>query len=420
MPTVVETSDSVDCNADDAPAGASEFAPSATGQTLVLSEVFPPQHGGSGKWLWEVYRRQPAGRYVMAVGDSHGSDPRDAEYPQAIARLDLAMRYRGVASLDSVRQYARQVFLLRRLVKRHGVTAIHASRPLSEGLLARSLHALTGIPYACYVHGEDVNIATTSRELKLLTNAVLRRCVQVFANSTFTKDLLIHDWSIAPARVTLMHPGVDTGYFSPAAAGDRRPGPWEGKTILLTVGRLQKRKGHDTVIRAVAELRREFPDLHYAVAGEGEERAALENLARQLGVTDSVEFLGPLGDDELRKRYQHCDIFVLANRTIGKDVEGFGIVLLEAQACGRPVIAGASGGTLDTLRQGETGFLADCDTPDHLIKLLREILPDRPKREAMGSSGREHVTNRFDWSALGAAAAEAFDSAFAPASPRGR
>ena len=367
---------------------------------MVLSEVFPPQNGGSGKWLWEIYRRQPATNYVMAVGNSHGADPRDESFGQYVERIDLAMPFRGISNVKSVGHYLRQIRLVRSLAIRHNVKMIHAARPLSEGLIARALKLSSGIPYLCYVHGEDINIAMTSRELKLLTNSVLKNSERVIANSSFTQQLLLDDWGLSPERIVQMHPGVDTREFTPATDECERPKHWEGKTVLLTVGRLQKRKGHDMVIRAIAEIVRVIPNLHYAIVGGGEERETLERLAKELNVEDRVEFAGEINDSMLRLYHQQCDIFLLANRSIGRDVEGFGIVLLEAQACGKPVIAGASGGTIDTMLPGKSGYVLDCETPSELIETIRSSLSCASRRSQMGQIGREHVVTNFDWKSL--------------------
>lgn len=383
--------------------------------TLVLSEIFPPQYGGSGKWLWEIYRRQSVGRYVMGVGNSQGAGSSDAEYPHSVERLDLTIPYRGLTSITSVRHYALKLRRVYKLCRRSQISQIHAARPLSEGLLARATKAITGIPYICYVHGEDINVATTSRELTVLTRNVLNSADGVIVNSTFTKGLLESDWSLPSDRIALMHPGVNTAYFKPAENPSRAPEEWRGKSVILTVGRLQERKGHDMVIQAISRLVSEFPELLYAIAGDGEDKPRLEKLAATLGVANHVSFLGPPDDGSLLRFYQHCDIFVLANRTIGKDVEGFGIVLLEAQSCGKPVIAGDSGGTVDTMLAGKTGTIVDCTSSEMLSQCLRRQLACPASGRRMGEMGRQHVMQNFDWEILAPQASAIFQRFQAPA-----
>jgi phosphatidylinositol alpha-1,6-mannosyltransferase len=145
----------------------------------------------------------------------------------------------------------------------------------------------------------------------------------------------------------------------------------------------------------------------YAVVGEGEERESLARLAAETGVAGQVQFLGEVDDATTLDCYRQCDLFALPNRQVGRDIEGFGIVLLEAQACGKPVLAGASGGTAETMRVGETGVVVPCESPDPLGEALVELLLDPLRRERMGQAGRQWA-GRFDWSRLANEAAVLF------------
>jgi phosphatidylinositol alpha-1,6-mannosyltransferase len=168
------------------------------------------------------------------------------------------------------------------------------------------------------------------------------------------------------------------------------------------------------LIRALPALRRQVPDVLYAIAGDGEERVGLERLADECGVRQSLQFLGEVDDCRLICCYQQCDLFALPNRRVGSDIEGFGMVLLEAQACGRPVVAGDSGGTAETMRVGETGRVVLCDTPDALAALLPGLLARPGELKRMGEAGRRWVVERFDWDALARQARELFDSGMSP------
>lgn len=383
---------------------------SATGPTLLLSDIFPPKTGGSGRWFWEIYRRLPRTDYLVAAGEHPQQAAFDAEHDLRVIRLPLEMRNRELRNWTSFKHYLRTTRAVRRLVKQERVKMIHAARPLSEGLVARAVKALTGVPYCCYTHGEDINVATTSRELRWLTKRVLRGAAAIVANSNFTRDLLLKEWAAPAERVKLLHPGADCDYFRPAPpdADVRNRLGWEGRRVVLTVGRLQRRKGQDTMIEVVARLCERFPDLLYAIIGDGEERARLAEMASRLGVSAHVQFLGEVKDAELLHCYQQADVFALANRQIGKDVEGFGMVLLESQACGRPVLTGASGGTAETLKPGESGVVVSCDRPDEPAAALAELLTDRARLDRMGRAGREWVRGKFDWPILAAEAQKTF------------
>ena len=288
---------------------------------------------------------------------------------------------------------------------------VHCARCLPEGVMALALKASARVPFACYVHGEDVTTATSSRELRWLVHRVLRTADFVIANSRNTERILREEWGLPDGRIRVLYPGVDTKRFIPAPRDPDIRGRlgWHDRPVVLTVGRLQKRKGHDQMIQALRSARRAIPDVLYAIVGDGEERAPLQALTAREGLSEHVQFLGEVGDEELIRCYQQCDLFVLPNRQVGRDIEGFGMVLLEAQACGKPVIAGASGGTAETMDIPATGRVVGCDTPDDLAALVAEMLSDRDRLRAMGGAARAWVCERFDWDALGRQAEDLFE-----------
>jgi phosphatidylinositol alpha-1,6-mannosyltransferase len=276
--------------------------------------------------------------------------------------------------------------------------------------MALALRRRYGIRYACYVHGEDVNSASTSRELAWLVRHVFRDASFVIPNSRNTERILREEWDVPVDRIWLLHPGVDCDRFVPAkrCLQSRAALGWGTRPVILTVGRLQKRKGHDHMFMALATIRKAIPDVLYAIVGDGEEREYLHQLVAQHGLTEHVMFLGEVNDAVLTTCYQQCDLFVLPNREIARDIEGFGMVLLEAQACGKPVVAGTSGGTAETMRVPETGRLVNCDTPAPLASLVIELLSDRPSLKCMGEAARRWVLEHFDWGPLSQRAAEVF------------
>jgi phosphatidylinositol alpha-1,6-mannosyltransferase len=212
--------------------------------------------------------------------------------------------------------------------------------------------------------------------------------------------------------VQVLHPGVDTTRFVPAARDPavREQLGWGDRPVVLTVGRLQQRKGHDMLIQALPTVRRRIPDVLYAIVGDGEERAALEKLAHKQQVDWHVQFHGEVDDAGLIRCYQQCDLFALPNRREGSDIEGFGMVLLEAQACGRPVLAGDSGGTAETMHVPETGRIVACDRPEPLADVLSELLSQPDELNRTGEAGRRWVVEQFDWEALTRQAERLFES----------
>ena len=383
-------------------------------KTLLISEVFPPQVGGSGRWLWEIYSRLPRENYLIAAGEDPRQEAFDRTHDLRLLRMPLSFSTWGIASPSGLRQYARTFWRLRRLIGSENIGVLHCGKCLPEGFLAWLLKRWCDVPYICYVHGEELTLATTSRELAWLTRRTLHGAKFVIANSRNTEELLRNSWDLPADRVRVLHPGVDTQQFRPAPrdpAWRVRRG-WGDRPVVLTVGRLQKRKGHDQLILALPTIRQRIPDVLYAIIGDGEERGGLEDLVRREGLAGHVQFLGELADDDLVSCYQQCDLFVLPNRQVGRDIEGFGMVLLEAQACGKPVIAGASGGTAETMCIPETGQTVSCDSsPDELAALVIEWLSDRARLECMGRAARCWAVEHFDWESLTRQAQELFAGA---------
>ena len=185
-------------------------------------------------------------------------------------------------------------------------------------------------------------------------------------------------------------PGVET---APVRA---RYGLTEGRW-LLSVARLARHKGIDTALQALARLRDQYPDLRYAVVGSGEELDALEALAAQLGVGDRVRFLTDVPDRDLPAIYNCAEVYLGVSRLMEQRVEGFGISIAEASACGLPVVAGRSGGIPEAVRDGETGLLVDAESADAVCDALRLLLGDPALRARLGQTGRHAVETYYNW-----------------------
>lgn len=379
-------------------------------KTLLLTEIFPPTVGGSGRLFWEVVSRLPPEQFLIAAADVPGGVEFDRTHAHTVFRLPMAITDRGLRRPSSLRYYLRTAWRVRRLVRRHGVGLLVCGRNLPEGFVGLLAHRLCGVPFAFFNHGEDIGVSRTSREMTWMTRRVMRRATAALANSFNTSRMLVDEWGYPADKVHVIQPGVDAAKFVPAAADERfrTESGWAGRRVLLTVGRLQKRKGHDTVIRALPAVRAKVPGVLYAVVGTGDEEANLRRLADECGVADAVQFLGGIGDDAMTRCYQQCDLFVLANRTVGADIEGFGMVLLEAQACGKAVVAGDSGGTGETMSVPDTGRVVNCDGPEKLADVLTELLSDPAELAAMGRRGRAWVEGRFDWPRVAARARQVF------------
>ena len=367
---------------------------------LLLTENFPPIEGGSGRWFWELYSRLSKDNVLIMAHNVKGSAEFDSTHNLQILRVPMNSSEWGLKSVTGLKFYWRMVKQVRHIVKEYGIDEIHCGRVIHEGVIAWLVKKLTGTPFLCYVHGEDVETAATSREQALLVKRVCASSKMLICNSKNSEKLVVNLGFSNSNKCVVLHPGVDTTRFVPAPVNNdfRQHMGWNGKRVLLTVGRLQRRKGQDFLIKAMPELITQFPDLYYAVVGRGECEQELKQSVIDNKLEAHVGIYTDLDDEALIQCYQQCDVFILPNRTIGNDIEGFGMVLVEAQACAKPVIAGDSGGTAETMIIGKTGEIIDCSSPQKLASQLSKVLIN-PDFENYGDSGLSHVQQKLDWQA---------------------
>jgi phosphatidylinositol alpha-1,6-mannosyltransferase len=363
---------------------------------LLVTELFPPAVGGSAELLGNAYSRVTTVPTTVLTDTSSGA--RVVGQGSSIRETSMKTKHWGLLHPGGASHHfsvARQIWR----ASRKGIGAVHCGRVLPEGLSALLAHGLGAPPYICWAHGEELGYVASSRELQWLASNVYSRARAVFANSRNTASLLTS--AGVPADVIhVVRPGVDAERFRPDMPGSenlRRELAPRGQIICLTVGRLQRRKGHDLVIEALAALGPAAATLRYIVVGDGEERGRLESLVRAHGLQSTVLFKGAVAADDLPRYYSAADIFVHPNRVDGSDFEGFGIVFLEAAACGLPAIAGRNGGVAEAVVDGVTGLLVSGTEVSELQRSMTTLIDDRDLRRTMGRAGRARVEREFGW-----------------------
>ena len=363
---------------------------------LVITELFLPTRGGTAVWAAEVYRRMGGREIHIVTADVPGASAVDAAHPNTIHRLDL----RRVPWLrpESLAMYGRLFFKSMWLLLTHRFDAIHAFRALPEGLVAWSVARLTFKPVVIYAHGEELTTWGRGGKYKTMRFA-LRHADRVIANSEHTRDTLVK-MGVGPDRISLIHPGVDIMVFRPGldTTGLRESlGIERGEKLLFSVGRLSRRKGFDRVIEAVAQLRRNGMPVHFALGGIGDDEAYLRDQIVAHGLLGYVHLLGALSDDGLPRWMNACDVFVMPNREIDGDNEGFGMVFIEAAACGKPVVAGTAGGTGAAVQDGVTGFRVDGNSVAAVTLTLNRLLADPDLARRIGEAGLARAQAEFAW-----------------------
>ena len=250
------------------------------------------------------------------------------------------------------------------------------------------------IPFGVLVHGNDLKLLEGKkggRYLKALSAADIVVC-----NSSSTAARASH-FGIDSYKLHTINPGIAVKQFDRCNPKLMRERLGIGdRPMLLTVGRLVERKGHDVVIRAMRRIQENIGDVVYVVAGTGPAEGNLRDLATALGIP--VLFCGYVSDQDLVDYYHACDVFIMPAREIGDhDVEGFGIVYMEANACGKPVIAGRSGGVEEAVLDGVTGLLVDPLDETQVADAAVRLLMDPGYAHCLGSNGQKRAKEQFDW-----------------------
>jgi phosphatidylinositol alpha-1,6-mannosyltransferase len=375
---------------------------------LLLTYDFPPIGGGIARWMAELAKRYPGRPLIVSTGQHPDAPDVDAAFPGAVDRLPIAAR--RLRTIQGILHWSRRAAVMART---HGAEFIWCGNIKPAAYPARWVRERLGVPFGILLHGGDLLILQhqvhQSAVKRRTARALLTSASVLVANSQWTRDRCVHllgelDVEPTPEQIRVVPLGADPDFFRPGvdtATVRRRYGLGEGRW-LLSVARLTRHKGIDTALQALSRLGPEHPDLHYAVVGSGEERGALEQEARDLGVAERVRFLTEVPDRDLPALYNTAEIYLGVSRLMEQRVEGFGISLAEASACGIPVVAGRSGGMPEAVRDGETGILVNAEQPDEVAGALRRLLADHGLRRRLGEGGRRSVVERYNWNRVAA------------------
>jgi phosphatidylinositol alpha-1,6-mannosyltransferase len=275
---------------------------------------------------------------------------------------------------------------------------LHCGDLYPPGVIATILKKLFGIPFIAYCHGEDITLTDERRFQPRLRNMIYRSANAIIANGEFAVENLLRI-GIKREKIHKITPGLDVSSFYPEApdAELRQRYRIDGELVVMTVARLVTRKGHSRVIRALAKLSPDVPSFKYIIVGRGPLDTELRALTAELNLQDRIVFAGFVADDQLNHYYNLADIVVMPNTGEDGDVEGFGMVFLEANAAGKPVIGGRSGGTAEAILDKETGFLVDPSDDQELRSALYSMLTDSELRRRMGLAGLQRAQTEFSW-----------------------
>lgn len=362
-------------------------------RTLVVTNDFPPRVGGIQSYVHSLAAHLPPDQLVVYAPEWKGAREFDAAQAFEVVRHptslmlptpDVLRRARGIARA----QHCDSVWF-------------GAAAPL--GLLAPALRRDLGIGrVVASTHGHEVGWAKLP-----VAKQLLARIGADCDTLTYLGDYTLQRLRKACGPNThfeRLPSGVDSEFFSPAADGAmvlRRHG-LVGRPIIVCVSRLVARKGQDVLIEALPQIQRVVPEAALLIVGGGPHREQLERQVREAGLERDVVFTGSVPYAELPAHYAAGDVFAMPcrSRLRGLEVEGLGIVYLEANACGLPVVAGDSGGAPDAVIEGSTGYVVPGRSVKAVADRVSTLLNDESRRRAMGAAGREWVTREWQWAAL--------------------
>ena len=358
--------------------------------TLLVTNDFPPRPGGIQQFVHNLAVRQPAGSVVVYCSTFRGAEKFDAEQPFEVVRerTGMLLPTAGVARRAA------------ELARAHGCDSVWFGAAAPLGLLAGGLRRRAGVErVVALTHGHEVGWAALPGARSLLRRIGRGADVVTYLGEyTRTRLAKALDGLTSLRRLA---PGVDVDAYSPQVDRQliRARHGLADRPVVVCVSRLVPRKGQDVLIRALPLIRRAVPDAALLVVSGGPYRPTLERLAREAGVERDVVFTGSVSWAELPAHYAAGDVFAMPCRTRrrGLDVEGLGIVYLEASATGLPVVAGDSGGAPDAVREGETGFVVPGRDVAAVADRVTTLLRDPALAARMGAAGRAWVESDWRW-----------------------
>jgi phosphatidyl-myo-inositol dimannoside synthase len=359
-------------------------------RTLIVTNDFPPRQGGIQSFVHALATRLPHGMVTVYAPKWQGAAEFDARQPFPVVRHPTSL-------MLPVPAVARRAA---RIARDHECEAVLFGAAAPLGLITPALRKSSGITKAvALTHGHEAGWAALPGARALLRRIGDEVDTLTYLGEYFRTRIAGALSREAATRMARLAPGVDVDVFRPGAGGApiRERLGLAGLPVVVCVSRLVPRKGQDTLLKAWPAVQAERRDATLLLVGDGPYRHDLEQLARRLGVSDAVRFTGSVPQAELPAYYDAGDVFAMPCRTrrAGLDVEGLGIVYLEASATGLPVVGGDSGGAPDAVLDGETGYVVPGGDPAMAAQRIAELLTDPDKAKAMGEKGMAWVDREW-------------------------
>lgn len=363
---------------------------------MLITLDFPPMFGGVANYWANLNRYFPSDNFVVLTQEYDNSLDFDMTQSYLIYRKNLFSKSRWLWP-----KWLPLLWETIKLARQEKIKLLMCTHVLPVGTVCYIIKKLLRIPYVVSVHGLDISLSLNSPRKKVLASKILRNAEKVIANSLATKEILMANDLCFGENVVIVYPCPNIS-FAPARETFLEKLKTDtrliDKKIILTVARLIERKGHDRVIQSLPKILETVPDAVYLIVGDGAQFRYLQELVELLKLQEKIFFYTDATDEELPGFYQMCDVFAMPVRKLSNgDVEGFGIVYLEANSFGKPVVAGRTGGAVEAVEHGINGLLVDPESINDVADTIAKLLLNKELAISLGETGRKRVAEKFNW-----------------------
>ncbi len=355
-------------------------------KTLLVTLDFYPALGGVSNYWIALSEQMPSHQWVVLASPIITPDIKELGSAYQIYRYPFY----------SSRMWPRWlplIFALVWVILRERPKAVIAAQVLPVGTAVSFISWIFGIPYIVSTHGMDVTMPFRDSGKRNLCKKIFSKAKTIITVSRYTAKK-IKEYGVKESKIQFVYP-------CPAIVPKESSVPFPSsskESIILTVGRLVQRKGHEYVIDAIPGLKEYDPPIQYVVVGDGPQKENLIRYAKERGVADRVLFTGSLPDMSVAQWYKKCDIFIMTPYEIDGDLEGFGIVYLEANSFGKAVIGTRTGGVQDAVLDGVTGILVESQDVSAIREAIVNLLSNKLLSQRLGEQGKKRVKKEFQWS----------------------
>jgi phosphatidyl-myo-inositol dimannoside synthase len=367
---------------------------------LIFAKDFKPNFGGVAEYTHQIAEHlKKMGHNVFIITKYMENCYKfDSQCIYEIVRLD----FKSLKLLKKATQFFKLIKIFKDYINKYKINIIINNFIYSESYISLLMAKLYKIPFVIFTYGTEINTKTNNKR-NIIRRFLLNNSDKVFTISNFSKKLLISA-GIPESKLLIVKPGINLDNIKLSYKGNNpivKKFNLEGSFVILTIGRLIERKGHDMVIKAIPRILKEISNIVYLIVGDGNYRDNLTNLVKKLDINSRVILVGNIEEEEKYNYYNACDLFVMPCRELENgNIEGFGIVFCEASAYRKAVVAGNSGGVPDAVENKMTGILVNPLDVKEIADTIMFLLKNPQYRKKLGREGHNRVNRELNWAKI--------------------